>query len=227
MKEKTKQVAIREKSYEVGKIKDMTAMSAVLKSHVIKQNLYTNIKGKNYVHIEGWQFAGGMMGLIPKVAKVENLSNDKEVKWKADVELVNAKTGQAVSYGFAICSSKETTKKGFDEYAILSMAQTRAVGKAYRNLIGWVMKLAGYEGTPSEEMRKVDEVPKDPQTSNVGQPSKPQEVKKGQVLGPDGKPTWVCSCHGDPISDSEYAYSVKMFGKPLCREGQADVKKKK
>jgi len=37
------------------------------------------------------------------------------------------------------------------------MAQTRAIGKAYRNVIGWVIKLAGYEGTPSEEMVKVGE----------------------------------------------------------------------
>ena len=39
-----------------------------------------------------------------------------------------------------------------DEYAILSMAQTRAIGKAFRNLIGWVIKMAGYESTPAEEM---------------------------------------------------------------------------
>ena len=35
------------------------------------------------------------------------------------------------------------------------MAQTRAIGKAYRNIIGWVMKMAGYEGTPGEEMKAV------------------------------------------------------------------------
>ena len=39
------------------------------------------------------------------------------------------------------------------------MAQTRAIGKAYRNLIGWVMKMAGYEATPKEEMVKVNDEP--------------------------------------------------------------------
>jgi hypothetical protein len=52
----------------------------------------------------------------------------------------------------AICSNKEMSKKGFDEYAIASMAQTRAIGKAYRNKMAFIMKMAGYEATPAEEV---------------------------------------------------------------------------
>ena len=70
------------------------------------------------------------------------------------------KDGKVVARGFALCSNKEAIKKSFDEYAVLSMAQTRAIGKAYRNLIGWVMKLSGYEGTPSEEVMGVGEAVK-------------------------------------------------------------------
>jgi hypothetical protein len=97
--------------------------------------------------------------MFPRVIAVENLSTDKETKWKADVEIVNIKDGSVVSRGFAVCSDKEAKMKSFDEYAVLSMAQTRAIGKAYRNVIGWVMKLAGYETTPSEEMRKAGGAP--------------------------------------------------------------------
>ena len=59
-----------------------------------------------------------------------------------------------MSNGFAVCSSEEFAKKkaGFEEYAVLSMAQTRAISKGYRNIIGWVIKLSGYEPTPAEEM---------------------------------------------------------------------------
>ena len=32
------------------------------------------IKGKNYVHVDGWQFAGGMLGIFPIVAEVKDLS---------------------------------------------------------------------------------------------------------------------------------------------------------
>ena len=113
--------------------------------------MYVTIVDKNYVLVEGWQFAGGLLGLFPKVLEVKDLGNNK---WLAQVEIINQKDNSVVSSGFALCSKTEEKKKTFDEYAILSMAQTRAIGKAYRNLLGWVMKLAGYEATPAEEMKK-------------------------------------------------------------------------
>jgi hypothetical protein len=137
-------------NYDVTKMAEVAKMAIILKDFVVKQNLYTPIMGKNYVNVEGWQFAGGLMGLFPKVVKVENIAPNK---WLAQVDIINQKTDKIVSTGYAICSKEENKKKSFDEYAILSMAQTRAIGKAYRNLVGWVMKLAGYEGTPSEEMK--------------------------------------------------------------------------
>jgi hypothetical protein len=211
----SKELAIKE-SYSPTKIKDMTAMAAVLKYHVVKHKLYTNIKNKNYAHVEGWQFAGGMMGLFPQVESVQNISTGTETKWQAKVNLVDQKTGKIVGVGFAVCSSKEANKKGFDEYAVLSMAQTRAIGKAYRNLIGWVMKLAGYEGTPSEEMRKVNETPKDPTSSET-------------VVVPDEdlKNSKVCQNCDSIISDAEASYSQKIFKKRLCRDCQKEAKAKK
>jgi hypothetical protein len=53
--------------------------------------------------------------------------------------------------GIAICSNKEAIKRNFEEYAIASMAQTRAEGKAYRMLLSWLISAAGYETTPAEE----------------------------------------------------------------------------
>ena len=32
------------------------------------------------------------------------------------------------------------------------MAQTRAISKAYRNILAWIIRAAGYEPTPAEEM---------------------------------------------------------------------------
>jgi hypothetical protein len=74
----------------------------------------------------------------------------------ATCEVRNITTGQLVATGIALCSNAEKTKRYFDEYAILSMAQTRAIGKAYRNLLAWLMKAAGFEATPAEEMDFAD-----------------------------------------------------------------------
>lgn len=212
----TKQLTISKEGYELSQPLQMVAMSTVLKKHIVDQKLYTAIVGKNYAHVEGWQFAGGLMGMFPRVVSVENLSNGSEVKWKADVEIVRLKDGQILSRGFAICSTKETKKKSFDEYAVLSMAQTRAIGKAYRNVIGWVMKLAGYDGTPAEEMTKMGETA----------PSEPVVVADEptfQCVGITGK---GCTHGTAEVSKAEHDYSVRMFKRSLCRDCQKDSKKK-
>lgn len=212
----SKELQISEKGYELSQPKQMQAMAAVLKSYVVAEKLFTGIQGKNYVHVEGWQFAGGLMGTFPRIASVENLSSGSEMKWRADAEIVDLKTGNVISRGIAVCSSKESKKKNFDEYAILSMAQTRAIGKAYRNVIGWVMKLAGYESTPSEDMMKAGE--------NVAPAAKPEPT-----ITHDDDVELVChgigktGC-GDEITRQEYDYSKKMYGKPLCRKHQKEVK---
>lgn len=201
-------------NYDIQQVDTMTKMADVLKDHIVKNKLYTNIKGRNYAHVEGWQFAGGLMGLFPIVTSAENVSTGTEVKWKASVDIVNLKTDKITGRGFAICSSKEATKKNFDEYAILSMAQTRAIGKAYRNLIGWVMKLAGYEGTPSEEMHKVGEVIRE----------EPKAEDENQDLPQD----YSCTKRGcgNELTKAERDFSVKLFGKALCREHQKEAKNK-
>ena len=139
-------------NYNISNPSQLSAMASILKTHIVKNQLFTKIAGKNYVHVEGWQFAGGLIGTMPRIVKIDDLSKTGDVKWLAQAEIVELKTGKVVGTGFAVCSNKENKKKSFDEYAVLSMAQTRAIGKAYRNTIGWVIKLAGYEGTPAEEI---------------------------------------------------------------------------
>lgn len=128
----------------------MSVVARIIKEHIVKNNLSLNIAGHEYVLVEGWQFGGGLLRLLPRIVKVEKLDEDK---WMAQAEIISMKTKEVVGTGFALCSKAENKKRSFDEYAILSMAQTRAIGKAYRNLIGWIIKMAGYEATPAEEMK--------------------------------------------------------------------------
>ncbi len=96
--------------------------------------------------------AGASLGLFPIITSVQDLSSETEIKYMATCEVRSYQDNKLVSVGIAICSNKEGSKKFFDEYAILSMAQTRAVGKAFRNQLAWLMKAAGFEATPAEEM---------------------------------------------------------------------------
>lgn len=142
---------------DIIKLSDVKQVANELKKFVVEEKLYTNIQGKNFVHVEGWQFAGASMGLHAVVTDVTNssdlISDTKVIKYTVKVDLF--KGDQLFGSGVGFCSNEEKSKKYFDEYAIIAMAQTRAISRAYRNSIGWIMKLAGYESTPLEEMEDV------------------------------------------------------------------------
>lgn len=123
-----------------------------LMKYVEDNKLVANIAGKKYLQVEAWQFTGSQLNLTAIVTSVEDVSVETVPIYKATVEVYHNPTGQLVSRGFALCSKKESKKSSFDAYAIMSMAQTRAIGKAYRNILAWLPKLAGYEGTPAEEI---------------------------------------------------------------------------
>ena len=152
MKESKMVKKTKVESYDISR-SDETMHLAVDLAKFIKENkLYQNIQGKEFVNVEGWQYAGSRLGIFPVVEHVINFSNEAEMKYEAKVTLLNVRSGQTVGAGFAICSNKENGKKYYQEFAIASMAQTRAIGKAYRNILAWIIRAAGYEPTPAEEM---------------------------------------------------------------------------
>lgn len=139
-------------TFDLSKPQQSLRVASILQSFVKEKNLVSNIKGKMYPQVEAWQFAGSQLGLYPELESVVDLSNEKEVKFGAWVYIKRIADEKVVSKGYALCSNKEASKRSFDEYAICSMAQTRAEGKAFRMLLSWLMKAAGFEATPAEEM---------------------------------------------------------------------------
>lgn len=175
----------------------MLNLSKDLAKLIKEKKLSSNIQGKEFVNVEGWQFAGASLGLMPIIIETIDLTRrgtepgQVEIKYMAKCEVRNINTGQLVATGVAICSNFEHSKKRFDEYAILSMAQTRAIGKAYRNLLAWLMKAAGFEATPAEEMDFVHEETK--------KPSKPvvevvAEIIEEQEVDLDSLKMEIASC---------------------------------
>lgn len=149
---KSNEIATKKEQVELTSPSQILDFATSLKDMIVDNKLYTNIKGKNYVNVEGWQIAGAFTGTFPNVEKVEELpSKPGEYKYRAEVSLRDKDNNQ-VGYGVAICSNREPGKGKFDEFAVASMAQTRALGKAYRMKLGWLLKIAGYETTPAEEM---------------------------------------------------------------------------
>jgi hypothetical protein len=177
MELQTTNTQIQAPSYQMVNKDSMLSLSNELKRFVKDAHLVSNIKGKDYCNVEAWQMAGASLGLFPIITSVQDLSSETEVKYMATCEVRSYQDNKLVSVGIAICSNKEGSKKFFDEYAILSMAQTRAVGKAFRNQLAWLMKAAGFEATPAEEMdfATVQEV-------KVKVPSEPQNHSNKEII---------------------------------------------
>lgn len=121
----------------------------VLKDVIDKQKLYTKIGPNKHVNIEGWSTLGSILGILPKENRVLKLDDGS---YEAHVDLIRVSDGVVVGGASSICSRSEKTWAKREDYALRSMAITRATGKAYRLAFAWIINLAGYSGTPLEEM---------------------------------------------------------------------------
>lgn len=132
-------------------IEEATDIANQLSDIIKTKKLYKPIGAKSHVFVEGWTTLGALLGVFPYPESSVRLDREDEIAYEASV-VVRTLDGVEVSKGEAICSSKEANWRNSDEYAIKSMATTRATSKAMRIPLGWVMVLAGYSATPAEEM---------------------------------------------------------------------------
>lgn len=130
-----------------------TAYADVLKKMIVKQKLYTAISGKNHVNIEGWSTLGTLLGVMPFIEWSRKCEGNSETDIAYEARCVlKSMSGQVVGAGEAMASKSEGSPWGKNMFSIRSMAETRATGKAFRLSFAWIMKLAGYEGLPLEEV---------------------------------------------------------------------------
>lgn len=110
-----------------------------------------NIQGKEYLPFGSWQILGRFFGSTVGVEWTKKIEeNGKLLGYEA--RAVVYRSGEVISSAEASCMKTERNWSGRDEYAVKSMAQTRACAKALRNAFGWVAEMANYASTPFEEM---------------------------------------------------------------------------
>ncbi len=163
------------------------------------KKLTVRIQKSDHVRVEGWTLLGTMLGVFPVCVWSRKLDDG----WEARVE-ARTLAGLVVGAAEAMCTRAEKTWGSRDDYALRSMAQTRATSKALRQPLGFVMTLAGFDPTPAEEMPR----------EQKGADANPEPVSKDQhaLIGvliktleekrPDGAP-WV---------DRSRAFARENFG---------------
>jgi hypothetical protein len=133
----------------------------VLKDVIVKKQLALKIGSSEYIKVEGWTTLGALVGVFPKVEWTRQVGEGDDAGWEAAVIVVNS-LGVEIGRAEAQCLRSERNWKNRDDFALRSMAQTRAMGKALRMPLGFIAVLAGYSATPAEEMPVVpgrEEVP--------------------------------------------------------------------
>lgn len=124
-----------------------TTVAEALAKVIQKRQLYQRIGNKNHVLVEGWLTLGSMLGVTP----VCTWTRPMDQGWEARVE-ARTLDGRVIGAAEAECLREENRWKKADDYAIRSMAQTRATSKALGSVLRFVVTLAGFSGTPAEEM---------------------------------------------------------------------------
>jgi hypothetical protein len=180
---------------------------------------------EQYVEFEDWQVLGKFYGITAKIVSTTPVDFGEVRGFEARAVALDNRTGMEVSAADAMCLNDEDKWSSRPKYEYVngkrektgdipvpmfqlrSMAQTRACSKALRNVLAWVVVLAGYKPTPAEEMTGEESPPV--ATPPIAQPQRkseqPQEVKPATVSPQAGTTAAVGTKISEPQRKRLYA----------------------
>lgn len=175
-------------------VKKATATADALIQVVRDKQLIKRIGQSDHVLVEAWTLLGAMLGVFPVCQWTRKLEDG----WEARV-VVQTLTGAIVGAAEAECLRSESNWKSRDDYALRSMAQTRATSKAMRAPLGFIVQLAGFNPTPAEEM---------PSSETEYAPGRPSaERSEGSIPDAVSDPVLTFGKHkGKKVSETPTAY---------------------
>lgn len=139
-----------------GIIKAARGVASALSRVVDDLNLTVPISGRKYVLLEGWTLLGSMVGVFAEVEWSRPIPDGEG--WEARA-VARTLSGRVVGAAEALCSRSEDRWRNRPDHQLRSMAQTRAVSKALRLPLGFIVEMGGYSATPADEMDEPTERP--------------------------------------------------------------------
>jgi len=153
-------------------MQDMQGLVAMMNNLVtslpakVRTKYIANIEGRPYPCVTWWTTIALPLQLVPQIAWTKRIDLGEDsgyVKetWHARCEVVHTPSGNIIATGEGICSGEETqwsksankyVDRWTDNHAIQAMAQTRAIGRTFRQCLAGLAVMAGLEATPAEEM---------------------------------------------------------------------------
>lgn len=223
-------------SYEIGVMREPKAVLAEAK--IAAQALMTVVaqkakpvvmNGEQYLEFEDWQTVAKFYGVTAKVVKTEFIDLGGVKGFEATAEAIRLSDGMAISSADSMCLNDEdkwSTRSKFEYvngkrtkvgdvavplFQLRSMAQTRACAKALRNVLAWVVVLAGFKPTVAEEMTGDEE--SNTTHTTAGKPAVKMPEEKKPIKAVD----LITLLHAkvkDEMSVVAFFQSVKVSTKP-------------
>jgi hypothetical protein len=113
--------------------------------------------GKRYAEYEDFQYIGSFYGITVKTFEPRFVEINGHNGFHAKAMLY--KNNEEIGRAEAFCMDDEPNWSHKPLFQLASMAQTRAAAKAYSNIFRPIVRMAGIEGTPAEEMDGMDQPP--------------------------------------------------------------------
>jgi len=132
-----------------------------------EKGLAVSIQGNEHLRVEAWCAAASMVGVAPRTVWTKRLPESGPLEgYIARVEVVQIATGQIIGAAEAGCFMDERMRNSprwTEQHAVMSMSQTRATSKSIGQTLRWIPVMAGYSGTPAEEMPRDEPEARAPQ----------------------------------------------------------------
>lgn len=125
--------------------------ASALRDVIERKDKKVVINGKTFLQFEDWQTLGRFYGVTAAARETTYIEQGRVRGYECHAEAIRA-DGQVISAAQAMCMDDESKWSDKPLFQLRSMAQTRAQAKALRNVLAWVVVMAGYAPTPAEEM---------------------------------------------------------------------------
>ena len=199
---------------------------------IVEDNKWMVQIGKSkHLRVEAWMTLAHFYGITGKIRECHYIQFGNAAGWEAVADAVRMSTGVAISSGEAMCLNDEKNWNVRPKYEwqngkkvevgteavplfqLRSMAQTRAISKALRNTLAWVVVLAGYSPTPAEEMTG-DEQPGEKAAAAMPQrKSETNEATGNLISDAQMRRLWAIGYNSTPPkSQAEIKEIVKRHG---------------
>jgi hypothetical protein len=133
-------------------------LADLLGSLIEDNGWYIDISGNPYAKVDAWTALGSAWGVYPRTKWVQPLEDGNG--FRAYVEAVTS-AGVVIGGVQHMCSRRERNWRDRDDFALLSMAQTRGAAKVLASSLRFIMAMAKLRSGQRMSSTPADEMPRD------------------------------------------------------------------